>query len=207
MKKKLILFFGCFAAALMSLALQVDHEDPELDRLAGYLTGHFHSGAQAAADSSYFEIHLRAERIWPMREDGYWLYIEQAAAGSLDKPYRQRVYHVMRDSAEGLVSVVYELPAPEDYIGAWREPALFQKTGPENLSLRKGCEVWIEAQGSGFIGQTRPGACGSSLRGASYATSVVKITNDTLQSWDRGYNNTNQQVWGAEKGAYVFIKE
>ncbi|MFA0963205.1 chromophore lyase CpcT/CpeT [Roseivirga sp. BDSF3-8] len=207
MKKKLILFICCFAAALMSLALQVEQEDPELDRLAAHLTGHFHSGAQAAADSSYFEIHLHSERIWPMRRDGHWLYVEQAAAGSLGQPYRQRVYQVMRDSANQLVSLVYELPEPQNYIGAYKKPGAFEQLSPRQLLLRKGCEVWIEPSGNGFMGETQPGACGSSLRGASYATSMVRISSDSLHSWDRGYNHTNQQVWGAEKGAYVFVRQ
>jgi hypothetical protein len=25
-------------------------------------------------------------------------------------------------------------------------------------------------------------------------------------SWDRGYNDAGEQVWGAEKGGYIFLK-
>jgi hypothetical protein len=27
-----------------------------------------------------------------------------------------------------------------------------------------------------------------------------------MVSWDRGYNDAGQQVWGAEKGGYEFVK-
>ncbi|MBK7852430.1 MAG: hypothetical protein IPJ66_15190 [Bacteroidetes bacterium] len=32
------------------------------------------------------------------------------------------------------------------------------------------------------------------------------ITANELISWDRGYNDKDEQVWGAEKGGYHFIK-
>ena len=31
-------------------------------------------------------------QIWPDSQGAIWLYVEQAVATSLDKPYRQRVY-------------------------------------------------------------------------------------------------------------------
>jgi CpeT protein len=44
------------------------------------------------------------------------------------------------------------------------------------------------------------------LRGATYATSEVIIKNQQMISWDRGYDSSDRQVWGAEKGGYVFEK-
>lgn len=49
----------------------------DLALLASWMTGSFSSGAQAAADSSYFDVRLQMVRIWPHRNDGYWLYVEQ----------------------------------------------------------------------------------------------------------------------------------
>jgi hypothetical protein len=45
------------------------------------------------------------------------------------------------------------------------------------------------------------------LKGASYATSEVVIYSDKLISWDRGWNDEGKQVWGAQKGGYVFLKQ
>ncbi|MGB3179950.1 MAG: chromophore lyase CpcT/CpeT [Cyclobacteriaceae bacterium] len=207
MKKKSILFIVCFAAALVSLALQRDEQDPALDKLAAYLTGHFHSGAQAAADSSYHEIHLHTERIWPERTDGYWLYVEQGAADSLNKPYHQRIYHVMRDTDTRLVSVVYEFTHPDKYAGGWEDPAVFEGLTPSDLQLRNGCEVWIEPEGAGFIGEKRAGDCTSKLRGANSATSIVEITSRSIRSWDKGYNSANLQTLVAGKGGYAFVRQ
>jgi hypothetical protein len=44
------------------------------------------------------------------------------------------------------------------------------------------------------------------LRGAAYATSEVVIEPAILVSWDRGWNAAGEQVWGATKGGYEFVK-
>jgi hypothetical protein len=46
--------------------------------------------------------------------------------------------------------------------------------------------------------------CGSTLNGASYATSEVLLESTLLLSWDRGFDARDQQVWGATAGGYVF---
>jgi CpeT protein len=49
--------------------------------------------------------------------------------------------------------------------------------------------------------------CPSNLRGATYATSEVVVQHDKMISWDRGFDSRDKQVWGAEKGGYIFMKE
>jgi len=55
-----------------------------------------------------------------------------------------------------------------------------------------------------YEGSTEGNNCESDLRGAKYATSEVKISKDGIISWDRGYDAEGKQVWGAEKGGYIF---
>jgi hypothetical protein len=63
-------------------------------------------------------------------------------------------------------------------------------------------------QGAGHIsGNTKGADCGNALRDAAYATTDVTATPTELNSWDRGYDATGNQVWGAVKGGYRFIKE
>lgn len=68
--------------------------DPDMFELLEWMTGHFSSREQAAADSAYYDIRLHMVPIWPDRKDGHWLYVEQLMVGRT--PYRQRVYHVSR---------------------------------------------------------------------------------------------------------------
>jgi hypothetical protein len=57
------------------------------------MTGSFSSQEQAAADTSRYDIRLEMAPIWTDHPNGKWFYVEQAVAWSLEKPYRQRVYH------------------------------------------------------------------------------------------------------------------
>jgi hypothetical protein len=40
-----------------------------------------------------------------------------------------------------------------------------------------------------------------------YTTSEVTITNDTIASWDRGFDADGNQKWGAEAGPYIFRRK
>jgi len=55
-----------------------------------------------------------------------------------------------------------------------------------------------------FEGSTVGEGCGSSLRGAAYATSEVELWPTYLRTWDRGFDARGEQVWGATEGPYVF---
>lgn len=179
----------------------------DAERAAGFMTGSFSSEAQAAEDPEYFDIRLFMVPIWEDRSDGEWLYVEQAVATALERPYRQRVYHVV-DTDEGPRSDVYTLPGdPILYAGAWRDPELFDAITPESLALREGCSIFLTPVGAHFEGSTRGKGCMSSLGEAAYATSEVIVKPGVLTSWDRGFDAQDEQAWGAVTGAYIFVKQ
>lgn len=195
--------------ALAGCALHGDVTPPpsELDALAQRMTGTFSSAAQAEADpENYFDIRLVMLPIWPERDDGPWLYVEQASTRALERPYRQRVYRLSRQG-EAYRSEVYELPGdPLRHAGAWsRGTGLLTGVKPRDLRLREGCAIVMELGADGrFVGETGERSCVSTLRGAAFATSEVVIEPDRLTSWDRGWDAKGQQAWGATEGAYVF---
>ena len=178
--------------------------DTELNELFAMMQGSFNSEAQAKADSTYYNISLHMYPIW--KDQGNWLYVEQALNAMQDRPYRQRVYEVKRSSDSTIASYVYTLPNDSLWIGKWKTPEAFDALKQEDLSLRNGCEVVLMKKGDSFEGKTGNMSCESSLRGASFATSVVNIGKDKIESWDRGFDAEGHQVWGAEKGGYVFDK-
>jgi hypothetical protein len=183
-------------------------EVAELERVTGFLTGTFSSEAQSKEDKAFFDVRLRMTPIWPERKGEHWLYVEQAISNALDKPYRQRVYHVVWKDG-GPVSLVYTLPGdPLKYAGAWKQPKPLSDLTPEQLVARDGCGIVLKRQPDGsYKGATVGNECKSDLRGATYATSEVALKEDSLTSWDRGFDASGKQVWGAVKGPYVFIKE
>ena len=171
-----------------------------------YVEGHFDSSLQAKNDPDYYEIHLQMCTVEAPELGTHVLYVEQAIATSLEKPYRQRLYVVESIGPKTIRSNIYELYEPEAYIGscsAKDRPIFVANDAKEKV----GCHVDMRFQEQKFIGKTEHGVCPSSLRGASFATSEVTISSSILESWDRGYDEEGGQVWGAEKGAYQFRKQ
>ena len=175
--------------------------------VAALLAGSFSSEAQSKSDPEFFDVRLHTTPIWASRADGPWLYVEQAMATTLERPYRQRVYRLI-DRGDGSVeSFVYELPNPGERVGAWSNPAMFDADTPEALVPRAGCSIVLRRVGAAWVGSTNERDCESALRGASYATSEVVLREDGLDSWDRGFDANGAQVWGAKKGAYQFRRK
>lgn len=204
---KRVLLSCLIGIALSSCAQLSPQPESRVERLALWLSGSFSSAAQAQRDASYFDVRLHVAPIWTGRDDGPWLYVEQALGAQLDQPYRQRVYRLLELPDGRVESQVYELPAPKAVIGAWRDPGRFPLAGPEPLLLRSGCAVRLQDAGTRFVGATEGKSCASALRGASYATSEVILDANRIQSWDRGYDSGDQQVWGAVGGAYEFVRQ
>ena len=179
----------------------------ELDRLVSWMGGTFSSQEQAALDSDFFDIRLQMVQIWPERIDGRWLYVEQASALSLERPYRQRVYRLYQPNDTTVISAVYEFDDPLFFAGAWRTPTMFDTLAPGALLFLEGCAIVMHPRGdTAFVGSTVDRNCRSVYQGADYATSEVIITESYLFSWDRGWDSAGVQVWGAEKGGYMFRK-
>lgn len=178
--------------------------DP-LAEVQSLLVGDFTTVEQARADKEYVEVQLHLRAIWADRPDGPWIYVEQALVSALDKPYRQRIYQLARRPDGKIESRVYTFENPLRLAGAWKEPQRFSTLGPTDLKLREGCAVILERAADGsYQGATEGKGCASDLRGAAYATSVVTLRTGEFVSWDRGFDASDVQVWGAKKGAYIF---
>ncbi len=105
-------------------------------------------------------------------------------------------------------SEIFSFAAPLRFAGAWREEAPLASLSPDSLAVRVGGAVILSRQPDGsFTGTTVDDNCQSSLRGATYATTEVRIRADRLESWDRGFDAAGEQVWGATTGGYVFIRK
>ena len=195
----------CVPAVQAQDFMKLDKSD--LQALSNRMSGEFSSEQQSKDDSSFFHITLKMTPIWPDRKDGYWLYIEQAMASAQDKPYRQRIYHLFQQDEWTLVSKVFEIPSPAKYIGSADAPAKLAGLTVDSLIDRKGCAIFLHKNKEGnYTGSTPGKECLSNLRGATYATSEVVIQPEQMISWDRGWNSSGKQVWGAVKGGYQFVR-
>jgi hypothetical protein len=177
----------------------------DINTLLSMMTGSFSSQNQARADENFSDIRLQMVQIWKDRSDGFWLYVEQAVANSLDKPYRQRIYNLSQINDSTFQSTIFTMNDPLQYAGEWKKTNPLATMTPENLSEKKGCAVILTKRGEGvYVGLSESLTCESDLQGADYATSVVLITADQIYSWDRGFDINGNQVWGPKMGGYEF---
>jgi hypothetical protein len=171
------------------------------------MAGSFSSQDQAQNNQEFLDIHLHMFPVWIERTDGYWLYIEQAAAQSLESPYRQRVYHLTNEGSSAFASWVFEMNEPACFCGGWQNPDQLIPLTLDQLLPRQGCTIYLRQNPDGsFSSATRNHACFSNYRGAAYTTSEIIITATYLSSWDRGYDKEGNQMWGSTKGGYLFTK-
>jgi CpeT protein len=179
---------------------------PSLNLLKNYMLGSYSSTAQAARDTNYLNIELEMARIWLNEPDGIWLYVEQASAKKKEKPYRQRVYHLQQQDDSTFISTVCNLDSMHLFIGAYKDVARLNGLHPVDAKPLAGCALILHWRNGRFVGSTHENDCKNTWGKATYATSEVNIGPDGLVSWDRGYDDTHTQVWGAENGGYDFVK-
>lgn len=194
------LLFLCVASAALAQRTR------GLEQLAYAMEGSYTSAEQAKADTSYLEIELEMTRIWHKRKDGAWFYVEQAAADSKDKPYRQRIYQLRELNESTYLSEIHTIRNGEKFFGAYIDFAKQALLSPDSIDRMEGCAIALRRHGSTYVGGTNGRDCPNARGGASYAISEVTLSSDRMVSWDRGYNEAGQQVWGAEKGGYIFVK-
>lgn len=180
----------------------------DVAELTRWMSGTFSSHAQSVErPGEFLDIRLVMVPIWRERDDGAWLYVEQAVATAAERPYRQRVYHLSQSADGSIVSEVFTLPGEAlEFAGAWKRPEAFAKLSPGALTPRTGCAITLRRNGGRFEGSTNGTDCPSELGGAKYATSEAFVRSQSIETWDRGYAENGEQVWGSKAGPYRFMK-
>jgi hypothetical protein len=103
--------YSLLLVAVLSVSCinRAEKADSELLQLKDWMCGSFSSQEKAAADTNFLDIRLEMVEIWKKESDTIWLYVEQAAAWSIDKPYRQRVYRLSRLDEYSFESAVFSI--------------------------------------------------------------------------------------------------
>lgn len=208
MIKFVVFLFVLFSIIPFSFSQSIVLKQKDVKEILSRMCGSFSSEKQSESDTAFYNIHLNMVQFWKHNKNGYWLYVEQALATEINKPYRQRVYHLYLENDTVIASTVYELKNVKQYIGAWKDIEKFKNFSNDSLVMRQGCEIYFYKNQNGTYSGSTPGfECLSSLRGALFSTSEVTLFEDKILILDRGWNQEKQQVWGSTKGAYVFIKQ
>jgi hypothetical protein len=204
---KHLIYTGLFLLLISASLYPKKNKKAKLSDLVSFMEGQYSSEKQSIADTNYMHITLDMMQIWEDRKDGAWLYVEQTAAWTPGKPYRQRVYHLEKITDSTFTSTILSMPEPKRFVGTRMNDSLINTLTPDSLSVLPGCALNLTYRNGGFIGATNIGECLNSWGDAQYATSEVAIYADSLYSWDRGYDSTHTQVWGAEQAGYQFLKK
>lgn len=183
--------------------------EPAAAVVARWLTGRFDSRAQAQADRTYQAVTLVICKVSIDKIPGRTLYVEQALAGTPRQPYRQRIYLVepRPPEAEHALSRVFEPVDAAPLVGLCDQPAPRPTLKADDLFERDGCNVDLQWKTDHYEGGTTGKDCPSTLNGATYATSQAWLYADRMESWDRGFDSDDKQVWGATKGPYRFDRK
>jgi len=206
MNFKKILFLLSISSLLWTCgSIKKTSTTPSLSALQKMMSGSFDSSEQAKMDSTYYNISLEMYPIW--KGKGNWLYVEQAVTSAKNKPYRQRVYQLEQINDNTFVSKVYTLKDADKFIGKYNDLTFFDQFDTSVLEEREGCGVYLTFKNGNYLGSTKDKDCKSTLRGASYATSMVSVFPNRIESWDQGFDADDKQVWGATKAGYIFIKK
>ena len=162
--------------------MEISPSDELAQRAYEWLQGTFDSTAQAVSNPEFFAISLKMCAVNAPTLGDRVLYVEQASMSRLSAPYRQRLYVVSARPDNMVISEVYALVDDASAIGVCDRDEVATFT-VNDVTERTGCAVELAWSGDSFIGGT-VGSTAAVLNGASYATSEVTMTADTILSGD-----------------------
>ncbi|KAH1112319.1 hypothetical protein GLYMA_04G202400v4 [Glycine max] len=180
------------------------------------LTGEKYSKEQASRDpDNYFNIRMLTCPAAELVDGSKVLYFEQAFWRTPQKPFRQRLFMVKPCPKELKCDVelsTYAIRDMEEYKNFCDRPR-DQRPQPEEVIgdiAEHLTTVHLKRCPRGkrclYEGSTPPGGFPNSWQnGATYCTSELAILkNNEIHTWDRGYDDGGNQVWGQKEGPYEF---
>ncbi|MBD2104164.1 chromophore lyase CpcT/CpeT [Leptolyngbya sp. FACHB-261] len=185
--------------------------DSQAQEVVSRLIGVMDSSAQALGNRDYRDVRLTVCQVkvedMPARSNSSgatFLYQEQALSLALDRPYRQRFLRIA-PSADRLQveSAVFEPTNVTSLVGLCGKPEAERAVNLSEIGSSN-CSVFLRRSGENYVGSTPANGCPNNYRGATTVTSEAVLSRSGLDSWDRGFDATGKQVWGAEAGPYQF---
>ena len=170
----------------------------DIARLQKDLTGSFNNSAQDST-SSVQALHLYP--IWLSNEDKY-LYVEKTAIETPMTATEQQVYKLESDGKGGFITKVYNIKSPESMVGKFETPSFFDQFSTNILLENEGCSLYLRKHADGsYSGSTRLDHCKNTKNGSAYTTTTVKIRENTLMFWEKGFDESGKQLWEASLGS------
>lgn len=185
--------------------------DPAVAAVAQLLEGVMDTTQQAATNPKAPSVRMTTCQIAiappaPRRGPAIFLYQEQALTTKLDQPYRQRILKLQSGATANAVESLSFKPAqPKPLIGLCNRPPA-QRVMPVTAIGDPVCSVLLtpQADTTRFLGKTPGTGCPANYRGATRITNEIELFVAGMNTWDRGFDASGKQVWGARSEAYQF---
>jgi CpeT protein len=182
-----------------------------------WISGTFTTTLQSIEDEYFDNVYVYTTKF-RSNEMGNWFYTEQGEIKDRI-PYRKRIYIVSTINDTTIISRVFKLKN-ENFTSSKNESRFFNRNDLEyKLSILEfddleemcGCSTYIykryiKSGGWYYYGSTNEMECKGTFRGATHTTSHFKVHSNGIVSWERGWNDNGEQVWGSTKGPYFYIK-
>lgn len=173
-----------------------------VDAVATHLSRKMDTTAQAERSASFVGVQMTTCSITVPDQDGIYLYQEQALSSNLEAPYRQRFLHIaLNQDATRVESRTFKPSTPERWTG------LCEQAEPAAESSDLGslvCVVSLRPSALGYVGTTPDEGCPVNLRGAVRLTNTIVLHQAGMDTWDRGFDATGAQIWGAQTEPYQY---
>jgi len=202
MRLRLAFVLACFLPSILCLAQFPQETD--LNMLTETMCGTY-TATEQSIDEDALEVTLMLTRIWKDEED-VWIYAEQKSSDAEKVTYRRDIYQLVMNGKNKFIQTVFDPEKEEAWIGAVDKPKLVKSLSPSNLILRDGCTIGFVYSNGTYAGSTQD-RCAFDWKGATLATSEITLSEGMMVSWNRGWTDQGQQIWGPTQGGYVFIKE
>lgn len=178
--------------------------DAQVREVASYLVGTMDTSARAAIDRDAADVRMTTCPIRVADTNTIFLYQEQALSLNLDRPYRQRFLEIAPSADNlGVESMTYKPANPEAWIGLCDRPEVDRIVSVPDFG-EKICTITLQKDEEGYWGSTPEEGCPTDYRGAVRVTNQVRLTETTMETWDRGFDAQGNQVWGAQDDSYQY---
>ncbi len=171
--------------------------------VAQHLVGTMDTSQQANADSNFVSVQMTTCTIRPTNPEpnSVYLYQEQALTRKLSQPYRQRFLQLaLSGDQQRVESRTFKPSEPDRLIGFCENP---QAIASQELGTPV-CTVALRPSALGFVGSTPAEGCPVTMRGATRLSNVVVLHDRGMDTWDRGFDDSGNQLWGAKATPYRY---
>ena len=208
-----LLTFACVFASGTAYAgesnnIQTVVLQDQVEEVVSRLVGAMDTSAQANANPKAPNVRITTCKVnvedAALKRPQIFLYQEQALSQRLSQPYRQRFLRIAPGANNfGVESAVFKPPTPKAWIGLCRKPEAERVIQPKDLG-QSNCRVSLQRSGETYVGETVAGGCPSDYKGAVRITNRIILHEAGMDTWDRGFDASGNQVWGAKDKPYQF---